>query len=995
MRGVQPDVDVATIVGTKYHGSSTVEKRCFDHIRTSRALHGMTEISEAKTGDVVYRFGAYELMARRHLLAHDSGPVRVGSRSLAILTLLVERAGELVTKEELMAAGWPDVFVHEANLKVTVSNLRRALGDTAPRPTYVATVPGRGYRFIAQVARQCGDALEMASTPALSEVAQLPEERIIFGRSREIEEVVVFSVKNRLVTLVGPAGVGKTTIAVTAARRLQDAFPDGVCFVDLSVIQHERLVPILVASALGARGNPIDVTTGVAELIANRKKLIVLDNCEHVLPGVRGLISRILGSTTGSQILTTSRERLGVSDEILVQIQALPVPEPVGPSDLEDALGYASVALFLARAREWADFTAEPSQTGTISAICRSLDGLPLALEIGAAQLDRYRPEELLAKLSEHLASFDNRNVGAPPRQRTLWAAFDWSYRLLSLDEAFIFRALSVFAGSFDLEDVLGVLGPLGFDPYRVTVGLGVLVAKSLVAARVSEDGLSYRLLDSARMYTAAQAKTDAQLDSVQKCYAIYLVSLIEKAEQEWIWKDAIEWRNLYGPRLNDLRQALDWCFGRGSRPDLGFRLAVSALPLWDEFSASAESRTRVQQAWAYADRVGADEKSIAKLLRARAFQMLSAERIAPESVQAWNTAIDHAQRNGDVDGELHALWGFAVYLSHTGHHESALNTLGRFRDLASGSERLASISDGEWVHALSEVYLGKLESARAKLELLANDHPLVAHRSCAGIFSISKAMQLRTQLSFLLWLMGQPERALRVMDDVYSLPEQTNHVVSQICHIVWSCLPLSLWARDLQAASKFLMKLRSYLEVENIPIWQPIRLFHQADLDHRQGNADAVKEMQNAIDRIIDGNMVARAPMYLNMLAHALVDRGDLGCARMTLQRATAAARNFEERWIDPELLRTSAALAMAEGDEGDASVKLHEATCLALKSGANFLALLAANDLAEMHLNGRRPAAARDALQPVFSRFTGGFGGAEVVRASRLLQEAEAGML
>ena len=287
----------------------------------------MPEASEARIGEVVYRFGAFELRARRQLLVSAGKPIRLGSRSSAILTLLVERAGELVTKEALMAAGWPDVFVHDADLTVTVSNLRRTLGDTAPRPTYIATVPRRGYRFIAQVVRQRGDALELLPAPALSELAQLPEARVVFGRDREIEEVVAFSRKSRLVTLVGPAGVGKTTIAVAAARRLQEAFPDGVCFIDLSLIQDDQLVPTLVASALGARGNPVDIIGGIVEFIANRKKLILLDNCEHVLSGVRALIPRILGSNSGTLILTTSRERLGAGEEALLQIQGLPAPE--------------------------------------------------------------------------------------------------------------------------------------------------------------------------------------------------------------------------------------------------------------------------------------------------------------------------------------------------------------------------------------------------------------------------------------------------------------------------------------------------------------------------------------------------------------------------------------------------------------------------------------------------------------------------------------------
>ena len=598
----------------------------------------------------------------------------------------------------------------------------------------------------------------------------------------------------------------------------------------------------------------------------------------------------------------------------------------------------------------------------------------------------------MLAGLSEHLRNFDNRNPDAPPRQKTLCAAIDWSYRLLTADEAFIFRSLSVFAGSFDLADVLGVLGPMGFDAYRVTVGLGVLVAKSLVVARAAEDGPRYRLLDSARIFAAGQAKTDAELGSVEAHYTTYLVSLLEKAEQEWVWKEAVEWRNLYGPRLNDLRQALDWCFGRGGRPDLGFRLTVSALPLWDELSSIAETEMRVDQALARAGELGAKPKSMARLLRSRAWHMLYAEPIAPQSVQAWEAAIGQAQQSGEVEPQLQALWGFAVYLGHTGKLERALGVLEGFRGLATRNEQWESVPDGDYLHAIFEIYLGRLESARAKLDRLAQGHPLVAHRSCAGRFIVHKAVQIRTHLSFLLWLMGQPDRALHVMDEVNRLPDPTTHTVTQIGHLAWSCLPVSHWAGDIESTSKFLSRMRAYLEVDNIPVWQPIRLFYRAALDHRQGHAGAVRDMQRAIDRMISNNLLVRVPMYLGILGQALLDGGDVAGARMALRRARAVAREFKERWSDPELLRLSASVSFAEGDTGAAEEKLQEARRAALESGATYLALRAANDLAEIYLKRRCAAPARDILQPVLGRFPEEFRATDMVRASKLLREADA---
>ena len=447
---------------------------------------------------------------------------------------------------------------------------------------------------------------------------------------------------------------------------------------------------------------------------------------------------------------------------------------------------------------------------------------------------------------------------------------------------------------------------------------------------------------------------------------------------------------NLYGPRLNDLRHALDWCFGRGDRPDLGLRLTVSALPLWDELWTVAETKTRVEQALARAGDVGANAKSMARLLKSRAWHMLYAETISPQSVQAWEEAIDHAQRSRDVVSQLQALWGFAAYLGNTGSFERALNVIERFKGLAVSNERRDSVPDGDWLYALFEMYLGRLEAARARLELLAKDHPLVAHQSCAGRFIVHRAAQIRTYLSFLLWLMGQPERALHFVDEVYRLPDETSHTVTQITHIGWACLPVSLWAGNLESASQYLTRIRSYLEMENIPIWRPARLFIRATLDHRRGKAEAVEEMLDSVERIIDSNLVVRVPMYLGMLAEALLENGDVDRARTTLQRAATVTRDFKERWNDPELLRLSASVSFVEGDANAAEEKLQVAKRMALGNGAIFLALRAANDLAELYLKRGRGAAARDVLQPVFSRFTGGFTFPDAARASKLLQKA-----
>ena len=941
-------------------------------------------------------FGPFELWPDRRLLLRDSYPLKIGGRAFDLLHIFVDRAGGVVTKGELIDFVWPNVFVHDTNLKVTISSLRRLLGETAPHPTYIATIPGRGYRFIAPVIALAEPTAEPFFAPVPPELSRLPPLGEIVGRGREIGAAVEMLGQRRMVSIVGPGGIGKSTVAIAAARRLSEAFPDGVYFVDLSLTQDDQLVPTVVASALGVRGSPTDVTAAVVESVVNRRKLILLDNCEHVVRGVQALASRILESGAASRLLLTSRERIGTRDETLLLLGALPFPEGGVARTSEDALKYPAIQLFLLRALEWTEFEFRPEQAAVISQICKSLDGLPLALELVAAQLNRHEPEDLLALLDSHLATFDNRNSEAPSRQQTLWATLDWSYRLLAADEALVFRFLSVFAGAFDLEGVLAVMGPFGLDAYRVTITVGSLVSKSLVVAQVEDSVMNYRLLDSARGYAAEQARQDGRLQAARENYALYLASLLEKAGEEWVWREVTDWRSRYKPQLNELRQALDWCFGEGDRPDLGVRLTTAALLLWDEHSGVLEARGRIEQALAYADGAEGrcDLQSMARLTRAHAWGFLYAEQISPESVGKWNAAIRYAEQAGDVETQLRAFWGYAVYLSHTGHCEQALIFLDRFRELAIQIGENSVLPDGEWLYAQTEIYLARLGSARERFEALAKANPLAGARTRVGRFVVDRCMTVRTYLALVLWITGEPTRALAFADEVSNFDEEAQHLISQIVHVAWTRLPIALWNHDWLALSELTTTLRSLLEIENIAVWYPVLQFHQALVEYYAGDKDAVQDIRKAVDGVRASNLILRLPAYLGVLAELLRQDGRLLEARDVIDEALAAADRYDMHWCTPELLRISAGVRLACGDRLAAIEKFGEAAAAALAIGANHFALRAANDLAEAYLGEGRAQPAIDALAPIYQTYTEGFETFDMVRASTVLDRAR-GML
>ena len=399
-------------------------------------------------------FGPFRLLAGQRLLLEGDRPVRLGSRAMDILIALAERPGELVSKQELMAVVWPETIVVEANLTVHVAALRRALND-GQRNRYIVNIPGRGYRFISPVERR-------AVTPQLASAGlrhNLPAQLTrLIGRAEIIDKLVQQLTAERLLTIVGPGGIGKTAVALDVAKRLIGAFEDGIWLIDLEPIADPRLVPTALASSLRLEIRSDNPIPGLIGALGNKQMLLVLDNCEHVIEAAAALAAAILKGSRGVQILATSREPLRLEGERVHRLSPLESPPASARLSASEALRFPAVQLFVERAASSAsDFELSDAEAKSAGAICRKLDGVPLAIELAAARVDAFGIGGLAERLDDRLRLLTGGRRTALPRHQTIGAALDWSYRLLSQDEQTVFRRLAIFVGGFTIKSARAV----------------------------------------------------------------------------------------------------------------------------------------------------------------------------------------------------------------------------------------------------------------------------------------------------------------------------------------------------------------------------------------------------------------------------------------------------------------------------------------------------------------------------------------------------------
>src|SRR5260370_6911238 len=440
------------------------------------------------------RFGPFELNVAERSLKKANQVIPLGGRAYDILIALLENAGEVVGKAELIARAWPDVRVEEGSLRVHLSALRKALGDGQFGNKYIASTQGHGYSFIAPVARLPADRDKDNASGGLSNLP--PALGRMVGRDDVVLEIQAGLQTERLSAIRGGGGMGKTTVALSVGHAALAHFSGAVFFVDLSTVRDKEQVIGAIASAVGLNSPLVDPKEALLNFLRPRRVLIILDSCEHLIEKAAEIADYIFRSTSDIYILATSREALHVPGERVLCLCPLDCPPEQPGLTASEVLAYPAARLFAERVSvRRGDFSLGDHEPPLIAHTCRKLDGIALAIELAAGRAAIFGLRNTVARLGSRLDLLKFGRRTANPRHQTLIATLDWSHDHLSEIERVLLRRVAIFVGHFTLEAALAVAEEAGIGASAIAGAFGNLVNKSLVKGWAGPRGARHRVL--------------------------------------------------------------------------------------------------------------------------------------------------------------------------------------------------------------------------------------------------------------------------------------------------------------------------------------------------------------------------------------------------------------------------------------------------------------------------------------------------------------------
>lgn len=919
----------------------------------------------------IYLFGEFRFIPSRQLLLGRDAPIRLGGRGMDLLHALLQRPGDLVSKEELNRAVWPNTMVHEDNLKVNIAALRRALKSEGAEDSCIATVAGRGYRFTAAVTMTGPPAAATAKIRyRVPRIAMRP-----IGRDDVKSGICELLAKNRLVTILGHGGIGKTTVALMVANELVDTYADGICFVDLGRVADESKVYAAIGAELDFIAGMEPSVEQLLNALHGRRLLLILDSCEHVADYIARLTEELLVETGDIDVLVTSRESLRIKGEFLWRLAPLDTPPPVLSTSAASIELYSSVRLFERTVRQtMAGFTIDDGNAGSIAEICRHLDGIPLAIELAASTVDVLGIKEVERSLGESFSLLNIDRRAVVPRQRSMAATIDWSYNLLPQRAQAVLNSLSCFAGSFTLEAAIAVAGNDDLDAGAVRDAVVTLARKSLVNLSDRAGQTEYRLLETTRAYASQAPCPPGERGLAKGRHACYFLRLLE--QMDWDAYDPVTDREKLWRWQDEIQAALDWAFAADVR--LAAELTLAAENLWAELSGLAQRLHYLGLASTYvASAENTDALLRARVLVAFAFVQSAVMTRGMDDSLLYEKACQSARETRDELLQVRALYAIVLFLWRVG--QPVTHFIDEMFSIAGRSDDVAIQQLPLMLSAYDDTSNSDIIAGIQKFERIVATCPSVPRRHSLQ-FSHDFVISSEVTLALMKYWMGYCVQARSTLASLVKRAELSANPMTLCWVLAHGAIWCELRSGDIRQARFYLKKLEEIGRLYKP--WQTLVISYRAaliGLEYRMGRAsrNEVDEAVAAFGEALENDFLKRQGKILPALLFELADMrillGDFDAAMKALEEASSHKRNEQDARVIAVHDRLLAQLCVARNQPGDqeaARSLFQRAIETAHIRSAYLIEFEATIGLAELDLETGHPARAKQLVAELLGR-------------------------
>ncbi|MGA9658544.1 MAG: winged helix-turn-helix domain-containing protein [Asticcacaulis sp.] len=769
--------------------------------------------------DQLYKFDIFTYCPNQKRLSVKGAPVKLRGRATALLDALIVAEGRVLPNEELVRAVWGTQIVEESALRVHLSTLRKGLNEAGATNELIVNEAGRGYRLAARIEREAATVPQPSFDIGL--VSHLPG-RIgpILGRQHTIDGLLTALEANRFITISGPGGMGKTTVALEVCRYLKDMGEKTVIFVDFAPVTNSALVSEVIAGALGLPAAALDIKTTIISALRAMPVTLLLDNCEHVLDHIAPLAELLFAEIPQLSLIATSREPLRVQGEWVHRLEPLAFPDQDEVLNIVTARGYAALELFETRARAiCADFALTEANISAVQDICRQLDGMPLAIELAAARIDTHEPETILESLTSRFELLNRGRRTALPRHKTLRATLDWSFNLLDPQSQDVLTRLSVFRTRFSREGALAVATGAGQTTGCAIDAISDLVAKSLLIADRADTGLTYRLLETTREYGLDQMNRRVDSQPAYRHHCLYILSLFDNSQDAWEGHAAREWLDRNSRYINDVRSALVWSAHEGGDRSLGERLLVASAPLWFHLSMPQTFITYAEN-FIESDDCPLNDANGAELLAAYGHALWHVRGPVPKMAWAFEQSRAIAIKIADKPLEIRAIWGSWAQLILAGAYKESYAVARSFDAEIGAQADLHNRQTSDHMQSLSLHFAGQHDESLRLLEaVMARDNQPVRanHANHAQVDGMAAALALLSRLKYSL---GHAQEAMEIARMCATCALEIDHALSICYGLSIGVIPIAIACGEKELARQWIEDVRREADRHGLRHW-------------------------------------------------------------------------------------------------------------------------------------------------------------------------------